>query len=75
MVVTQLELELCFHGQKLRGFTCKLTRSASGFLPETLFSIASQIFVPFLLAGLGMVAAGLLMDVVQVGIHVVRQLQ
>ncbi|OXB82993.1 UNVERIFIED_CONTAM: hypothetical protein H355_001336 [Colinus virginianus] len=67
MVVTQLELELCFHGQKLRGFTCKLTRSASGFLPETSFSIASQIFVPFLLAGLGMVAAGLLMDVVQVG--------
>uniref|UniRef100_A0A8B9T832 Solute carrier family 41 member n=1 Tax=Anas platyrhynchos TaxID=8839 RepID=A0A8B9T832_ANAPL len=65
MVVTQLELELCFHGQKLRGFTCKLTRSASGFLPETSFSIASQIFVPFLLAGLGMVAAGLLMDVVQ----------
>ncbi|KAM6343895.1 solute carrier family 41 member 3 isoform 7-T8 [Alca torda] len=65
MVVTQLQLELCFHGKKLRGFTCKLTRSASGFLPETSFSIASQIFVPFLLAGLGMVAAGLLMDVVQ----------
>ncbi|KAJ7423879.1 Solute carrier family 41 member 1 [Pitangus sulphuratus] len=62
----QLQLELCFHGKKLRGFTCKLTRSASGFLPETSFSIASQIFVPFLLAGLGMVAAGLLMDVVQV---------
>ncbi|NXU36223.1 S41A3 protein, partial [Drymodes brunneopygia] len=65
MVVTQLQLELCFHGKKLRGFTCKLTRSASGFLPETSFSIACQIFVPFLLAGLGMVAAGLLMDVVQ----------
>ncbi|XP_035750659.1 solute carrier family 41 member 3 isoform X5 [Egretta garzetta] len=65
MVVTQLQLELCFHGKKLRGFTCKLTRSASGFFPETSFSIASQIFVPFLLAGLGMVAAGLLMDVVQ----------
>ncbi|KFQ22268.1 Solute carrier family 41 member 1, partial [Merops nubicus] len=65
MVVTQLQLELCFHGKKLRGFTCKLTRSASGFLPETSLSIASQIFVPFLLAGLGMVAAGLLMDVVQ----------
>uniref|UniRef100_A0A8C4XZA2 Solute carrier family 41 member n=1 Tax=Gopherus evgoodei TaxID=1825980 RepID=A0A8C4XZA2_9SAUR len=65
MVVTQLQLELCFHGKKLRGFTCKLTRSANGFLPETSFSIASQIFVPFLLAGLGMVAAGLLMDLVQ----------
>ncbi|XP_065543960.1 solute carrier family 41 member 3 isoform X3 [Lathamus discolor] len=65
MVITQLQLELCFHGKKLRGFTCKLTRSASGFLPETSFSIASQVFLPFLLAGSGMVATGLLMDLVQ----------
>ncbi|NWU66036.1 S41A3 protein, partial [Pterocles burchelli] len=65
MVVTQLQLELCFHGKKLRGFTCKLTRSDSGFLPETSFSTASQIFLPFLLAGWGTVAAGLLMDAVQ----------
>uniref|UniRef100_A0A8D0GEG8 Solute carrier family 41 member n=1 Tax=Sphenodon punctatus TaxID=8508 RepID=A0A8D0GEG8_SPHPU len=65
MVFTQLQLELCFHGKKLRGFTCKLTRSANGFLPETSLSIACQIFVPFLFAGLGMVAAGLLMDIVQ----------
>ncbi|KAH0630179.1 hypothetical protein JD844_012886 [Phrynosoma platyrhinos] len=66
MVVTQLKLELCFQGKKLRGFTCKFVRSASGFLPETSFSIASQIFGPFILAGLGMVAAGLLMDLIQV---------
>ncbi|XP_078517851.1 solute carrier family 41 member 3 isoform X3 [Lissotriton helveticus] len=65
MVVTQLELEFCYHGKKLRGFTCKLTRSADGFLPETTFSIASQVLLPILLAGLGMVAAGLLMDLVQ----------
>ncbi|NP_001085474.1 solute carrier family 41 member 3 L homeolog [Xenopus laevis] len=65
MVITQLELEFCYHGKKLRGFKCKLTRSPNGFLPETNFSIATQVFVPFLLAGLGMVAAGLLMDHVQ----------
>ncbi|XP_069499492.1 solute carrier family 41 member 3 isoform X2 [Ambystoma mexicanum] len=65
MVVTQLELELCFHGKKLRGFTCKLTRFPNGFVPETSCSVACQVFLPFLLAGLGMVAAGLLMDLVQ----------
>ncbi|XP_069062378.1 solute carrier family 41 member 3 isoform X2 [Pleurodeles waltl] len=65
MVVTQLELEFRYHGKKLRGFTCKLTRSANGFLPETCCSITSQVFLPILLAGLGMVAAGLLMDIVQ----------
>ncbi|XP_053150963.1 solute carrier family 41 member 3 isoform X2 [Hemicordylus capensis] len=65
MVVTQLQLELCFHGKKLRGFTCKFFRSATGFLPETSFSIASQILVPFLLAGFGMVSAGLVMDIIQ----------
>uniref|UniRef100_A0A6J0VDB5 Solute carrier family 41 member n=1 Tax=Pogona vitticeps TaxID=103695 RepID=A0A6J0VDB5_9SAUR len=65
MVVTQLKLELCFHGKKLRGFTCKFARSASGFLPESSFSIASQIFGPFFLAGLSLVAAGLLMDIIQ----------
>uniref|UniRef100_A0A8V5HIK8 Solute carrier family 41 member n=1 Tax=Melopsittacus undulatus TaxID=13146 RepID=A0A8V5HIK8_MELUD len=65
MVLTNVELELCFHGQKLRGFKCKVTRLANGFLPETSFSIASQVFLPFLLSGLGMVATGLLMDTVQ----------
>ncbi|KTF74318.1 hypothetical protein cypCar_00039419 [Cyprinus carpio] len=65
MVVTQLELELCYKGKKLRGFTCKLTRSAHGFLPESSYTIAAQIFLPFLLGGLGMVAAGIVMDIVQ----------
>uniref|UniRef100_A0A8B9KCR2 Solute carrier family 41 member n=1 Tax=Astyanax mexicanus TaxID=7994 RepID=A0A8B9KCR2_ASTMX len=65
MVVTQLELELCYQGKKLRGFTCKLTRSANGFLPESSYLIAAQIFLPYLVSGLGMVAAGLVMDLVQ----------
>lgn len=66
MVVTELKLELRFRGKKLRGFTCKFFRSPSGFLPETCFSIASQIFGPYILAGLGLVAAGLVMDILQV---------
>lgn len=66
MVVTQLELELCYQGRKLRGFTCKLTRSAHGFLPESSCLIALQVLVPYLVAGLGMVAAGIVMDTVQV---------
>ncbi|KAK3547760.1 hypothetical protein QTP86_029152 [Hemibagrus guttatus] len=65
MVVTQLELELCYQGKKLRGFTCKLTRSAHGFLPESSCLIAAQVALPYLVSGLGMVAAGMLMDVVQ----------
>lgn len=66
MVVTQLELELCYQGKKLRGFTCKLTRSAHGFLPESSYLIAAQVVLPYLVSGLGMVAAGMLMDIVQV---------
>ncbi|KTF77525.1 hypothetical protein cypCar_00030897 [Cyprinus carpio] len=65
MVVTQLELELCYQGKKLRGFTCKLTRSAHGFLPESSYIIAAQVLLPYLLGGLGMVAAGIVMDIVQ----------
>ncbi|KAI1890467.1 hypothetical protein AGOR_G00154010 [Albula goreensis] len=65
MAVTQLELELCYEGRKLRGFTCKLTRSAYGFLPESSCSIAAQVLLPYLVAGLGMVAAGMVMDTVQ----------
>lgn len=34
---------------------------------ETYFSIAIQVFIPFLIAGFGMVGAGLVLDVVQVG--------
>ena len=32
---------------------------------ETFWSISIQIFIPFLIAGLGMVGAGLILDVVQ----------
>lgn len=66
MDVTELELQLCFEGGKLRGFTCKLMRSAYGFLPESSCSIAGQVLLPYLLAGQGMVAAGMIMDTVQV---------
>uniref|UniRef100_A0AAZ3QKU2 Solute carrier family 41 member n=1 Tax=Oncorhynchus tshawytscha TaxID=74940 RepID=A0AAZ3QKU2_ONCTS len=65
MVVTRLELELCYQGKKLRGFTCKLTRSAHGFLPESSWQIAAQVLLPYLVAGLGMVSAGIIMDIVQ----------
>lgn len=65
MVVTHLALELRFEGKKLRGFTCKLTRSANGSLPESSWIIATQIVLPYLVSGLGMVAAGIVMDVVQ----------
>lgn len=66
MVVTHLALELRFQGQKLRGFRCRLTRSAHGFLPENSWMIAAQVLLPYLVSGLGMVAAGILMDTVQV---------
>lgn len=33
---------------------------------ETYFSIAIQVFIPFLIAGFGMVGAGLVLDLVQV---------
>lgn len=35
-------------------------------LQETYFSIAIQVFIPFLIAGLGMVFAGLVLDRIQV---------
>lgn len=66
MVVTHLALEFRFQGKKLRGFKCKLTRSARSFLPENSWIIAAQILLPYLVSGLGMVAAGIVMDVVQV---------
>ncbi|XP_059185158.1 solute carrier family 41 member 3-like isoform X2 [Centropristis striata] len=65
MVVTHLALELRFQGKKLRGFRCKLTRSAHGLLPESSWTIAAQILLPYLVSGLGMVAAGIVMDIVQ----------
>ncbi|XP_074523788.1 solute carrier family 41 member 3-like isoform X2 [Halichoeres trimaculatus] len=65
MVVTHLALELCFQRNKLRGFTCRLTRSAHGVLPESLWTIAGQVLFPYMVSGLGMVAAGIVMDIVQ----------
>lgn len=66
MVVTQLHLEFRFQGKKLRGFSCELTRSTHGVFPETAFTVTSQIVVPLLLSGLGMMSAGLVMDTIQV---------
>lgn len=66
MVVTRLELELCYQGKKLRGVTWKLTRSEHGFLPESSWLIAAQVMVPYLISGLGMVSAGIVMDLMQV---------
>ncbi|XP_030625186.1 solute carrier family 41 member 1 isoform X3 [Chanos chanos] len=65
MAVTRLELQLCYQGKKLRGFNCKLIRSAHGFLPESSCIIAAQVLLPYLVAGLGMVASGFIMDLIQ----------
>uniref|UniRef100_A0A8I3NEW4 Solute carrier family 41 member n=1 Tax=Canis lupus familiaris TaxID=9615 RepID=A0A8I3NEW4_CANLF len=54
-----------FQGQKLRGFSCELTRSPHGVFPETIFTIICQIVVPILLSGLGMLTAGLVMNTIQ----------
>lgn len=66
MVVTRLELELRYQDKKLRGVTWKLTRSPHGFLPESSWLIAAQVMVPYLISGLGLVSAGILMDLMQV---------
>ncbi|XP_020011745.2 solute carrier family 41 member 3 isoform X3 [Castor canadensis] len=65
MVVTQLNLEFRFQGKKLRGFSCEITRSPFGVLPETFATTACQVTVPILLSGLGMMTAGLVMNTVQ----------
>uniref|UniRef100_A0A8C5KIE4 Solute carrier family 41 member n=1 Tax=Jaculus jaculus TaxID=51337 RepID=A0A8C5KIE4_JACJA len=65
MVVTQLSLEFRFQDKKLRGFSCKLTRSPYGVLPESVLTMACQVAVPILLSGLGMMVAGLVMNTVQ----------
>ncbi|KAM6214831.1 solute carrier family 41 member 3 isoform 2-T2 [Rhynchocyon petersi] len=65
MGVTQLNLEFCFQGKKLRGFSCELIRSPYGVFPERMVTIACQIVVPILLSGLGMTTAGLVMNAMQ----------
>nr|XP_035129839.2 solute carrier family 41 member 3 isoform X1 [Callithrix jacchus]XP_035129840.2 solute carrier family 41 member 3 isoform X1 [Callithrix jacchus]XP_054101990.1 solute carrier family 41 member 3 isoform X1 [Callithrix jacchus]XP_054101991.1 solute carrier family 41 member 3 isoform X1 [Callithrix jacchus] len=54
-----------FQGKKLRGFSCELTRSSHGVLPESFFTIMCQVVVPILLSGLGMMMAGLVMNTIQ----------
>lgn len=66
MVVTRLEVKLRYQGRKLRGVTWKLVRSEHGFLPESSWLIAAQVLVPYLVSGLGMVSAGIVMDLIQV---------
>lgn len=66
MVVTQLSLEFRFQGKKLRGFSCELTRSPHGVLPESILTTTCQVAIPILLSGLGMMTAGLVMNTVQV---------
>lgn len=66
MVVTRLSLELRFQGGRLRGVRCELARWPRGAPPEPAASIVGQVLVPVLLSGLGVVAAGLLMNRVQV---------
>ncbi|KAM5279909.1 solute carrier family 41 member 3 isoform 2-T2 [Ctenodactylus gundi] len=65
MAVTQLNLEFRFQGKKFRGFSCELIRSPRGVFPETFFTTACQVTVPVLLSGLGMMAAGLVINTVQ----------
>ncbi|OBS80592.1 hypothetical protein A6R68_21205 [Neotoma lepida] len=65
MVVTQLSLEFRFQGKKLRGFSCELTRSPHGVLPESVLTTTCQVTIPILLSGLGMMTAGLVMNTVQ----------
>ncbi|XP_018580759.2 solute carrier family 41 member 1-like isoform X1 [Scleropages formosus] len=65
MAVTHLKLELRYEGGKLRGFICKVTRSTHSCPSESSCQIAAQVLLPYLLAGFGMVAAGMLMDTVQ----------
>ncbi|XP_051010864.1 solute carrier family 41 member 3 isoform X2 [Acomys russatus] len=65
MVVTQLSLEFRFQGKKLRGFSCELTRSPHGVLPESVLTTTCQVAIPILLSGLGMMTAGFVMNTVQ----------
>lgn len=44
----------------------KMLASPDAHQSETYLSIAIQVFIPFLIAGFGMVGAGLVLDVVQV---------
>jgi hypothetical protein len=47
----------------------KTTIRATHEETENVWSISVQVFIPFLVAGLGMVGAGLVLDVVQVCVY------
>lgn len=47
----------------------KMLATADPRHSETYLSIAVQVFIPFLIAGFGMVGAGLVLDVVQVSVR------
>nr|XP_057931252.1 solute carrier family 41 member 2 isoform X2 [Doryrhamphus excisus] len=55
-----------FGGSGLHGCEEAKMSQGAGVPPESVYSMLLQILVPFLLAGLGTVSAGLLLDVVQV---------
>ncbi|XP_059505698.1 solute carrier family 41 member 3 isoform X2 [Stegostoma tigrinum] len=65
MAVTRIELEFWSYGNKLRRFRCRLARYPRDLWPETGWSIAGEVLLPYLVSGLGLVAAGLVMDLVQ----------
>lgn len=52
----------------------KMLASADARHSETYLSITVQVFIPFLIAGFGMVGAGLVLDVVQVSVMSVVEL-
>nr|XP_057931253.1 solute carrier family 41 member 2 isoform X3 [Doryrhamphus excisus] len=54
-----------FGGSGLHGCEEAKMSQGAGVPPESVYSMLLQILVPFLLAGLGTVSAGLLLDVVQ----------
>lgn len=52
----------------------KMLASPDAHQSETYLSIAIQVFIPFLIAGFGMVGAGLVLDVVQVSLVIQSKL-
>ena len=58
---TESEMMIISRGSKVK------KKSAIEEDEETFWTITIQVFFPFLIAGLGMVGAGLVLDIVQVG--------
>lgn len=52
---------------------CDEEEEVSGQIQETYLSIAVQVFIPFLIAGFGMVCAGLVLDrYIQVQLQIIK---